>query len=408
MQCVWFGSENAATSTSATNFNSPTACFSLSWTTPEAARSIPISEDITITKITLYSDTAPGTAASGKQYTFTIRDDSVDTAASVVLLDTATSVTWTGSVNIAAGSFISVSSTPLNTPASLTNQYWIIEYTTTGQQFLMAGGSHGLTSASATNYAGPGGSNGTAVSATATDFEIVIPSGGTITKMTAKLDGAAGAGTSYDISARTNNTTDNVTVNIAGATALSGSTTGSIAVAAGDTLVLKVVPNSTPTTRRVTVSLTIAPTTNGENFFGYGSAAAPSTTATNFEQLTGTGNNGWNSTENVRYSKPPAYDFKKLYVKLATAPGIAASGKSRTVTLTDSGAATALTTTILETATTGNDTTHTITHSGGGNTGTWRSTVANTPAASAGVHIGYVIAVTQAAAVVNSNFFMFM
>src|SRR5688500_8622856 len=133
MNCVWFGGDNTAPQASGTQYNYLTPCFTSSWNSTESQRTVPISEDITLTKLTVYLDAAPGTAASGKQYTFTIRDDAADTAASLVILDTATSNTWTGSVSVAAGSLMSLAETPLNTPNGTGNNHWIIEYTTTGQ-----------------------------------------------------------------------------------------------------------------------------------------------------------------------------------------------------------------------------------------------------------------------------------
>ncbi len=390
MKCVWFGGDNTAPSTSAAQYNFLVPCFTSSWNGTESQRQMPISEDITITKIQVIADTAPGTS---KSYTYTIRDDGSDTSASVVLSDAETDDTWTGSVSVLANSVVSLKATPSGTPAAPTNVYWIIEYETGGQYFLMFGGSGQTAATGATNYSSPIGGNSTALATAATDLETLIPSGGTITKLTALLDGTAGASKSYDVSLRLNNSSDNLTVNIAGASEVIDTATGSVSVSAGDGIVIKIVPTGTPTARRVSYCMTVAPTTNGECFFGFGSAAAPSTTATNYEQLIGLGNNGWNTSATVRNLRPPAYDFKKLYVKLATAPG---GSTSRTFNLADGATDTALSVTITGASTTGNNTGTTVTHTGAD--GKFRSTVSGgTPAASAGVHIGYVIAVPQGA-----------
>src|SRR5688572_16987587 len=158
MNCVWFGGDNTAPSNSATQYNYIVPCFTSSWNNTEAQRAIPLSEDITVTKLTVYLDTAP---SSGKQFTFGIRDDGATTAAAVVISDAEVTDTWTGSVNIAAGSIISMESVPSGTPTASTNNYWIIEYTTGGQYFLMIGGSGQTASTSATNYQNPVGGNST-------------------------------------------------------------------------------------------------------------------------------------------------------------------------------------------------------------------------------------------------------
>jgi hypothetical protein len=82
----------------------------------------------------------------------------------------------------------------------------------------------------------------------------------------------------------------------------------------------------------------------------YSSAAAPSTSATRFEQPLGGGGNSWNATE--RQLVIGAYDLTKQYVRLDAASGAA---KSWDVTTRKNAADTALTTNLADT-TTGNTT----------------------------------------------------
>lgn len=393
MKSVTFGSDNTALSTSASGYNFLTASYSTSWNATESARTIPISEQITLTKVTVILDTAPGV---GKQYAFAIRDDGAD-AMSFAITDANTTNSWTGSAVIAINSLVAIAHTPTGTPTAPTNVWWVVEYSTAGQSFLMMGSNNNNGSQTNTEYSNIGAGIGTAWSTTDGDFDILVPSGGTLTALSVACPaGSPGTGNSYAISVHRNNTTDDLTATISDA-ATAAQATGSVAWSAGDSLAIKHVPTSTPTARRLAWCISVTPTTNGETFFGFGGAQVPSASATNYEQMNGNGNNGWNSSESVRLSRPPGVDYKKLYIKTTDpSPG------NRTITFFSNGGASTLTANIAAGTTTANDTTHTVTHTAG-QTGTWRSTVASSPAASTGFHIGCVMFIAQTSAALTGT-----
>ena len=391
MKTAMFGAENTAPSTTVINYNWPAPSHSSTWSATEAQRTTLFNEAITITSFKITVDTAPGTAASGKKYMYTLRANSVNTGITTVITDTETSATWTGSVTLSAYAFIAMMATPVNTPTAPTGLYWQIEYRTAGQYFFMNGGS-GLVSASATNYIAASGQNQQVGSATSTDYEIIVPESGIITELSSKVDVALTSSMAYAVSVRINDTTDYLITTL-NSTSSGGTAVGSVAVSAGDRIVIKCVPSNTPTTARLTTCLTITPSVNGETFFGYGSAAAPSgaSGAVVYEQMQGVGAASWNSTENLRYVMPPAYDYKKFYVKLMTAPG---GATSRAFTFRDNGADTALSVTISGASTTGSNTGTTITHSG--NLASIKTIAAGgTAATTNGVKMGYVMAMPQ-------------
>ncbi len=400
MKSVMFGGDNNTSGDTTPSYRQWNTTISGAWSVTEVQRITPISEDVTVTSFTFTLDTAPGV---GKSYTFTLRDDAVDTAVSIVISDLNTTGSWTGSVLFAAGSSCSIKATPSGTPANFTISTWVIDYDTTGQSFIMPSGSNTAPSVSATNYmTAGGGSQSTWVTAATGNFEIIIPSSGTLTAFTAVAEGSPGSGKSYAVSVRQNNTTDIMTATISNL-ATSATATGSVALAAGDTIVIKCVPSGTPTARRITYCMSISPTTNGEVFFGFGSAALPSTTATNYEQVHGVGSEAWAGSEIQRYERMPAYLVKNLYWSIGTAPG---ASKSRTLTFRDSVTNTALTSTITGTATTGNNTTNSFTP-----TNTVSNTIAAIPsgtpaAATGGIHGGYVVVVPQPSSTASGDFFM--
>lgn len=89
-------------------------------------------------------------------------------------------------------------------------------------------------------------------------------------------------------------------------------------------------------------------------------ASGPSTSATNYGPLESF-NGPLNATEiNVSQVIPHALTIDRLFVKVAVAPGAGGSGKQYAATLMVNGVASALTCTILETATSGSDVSHSV------------------------------------------------
>lgn len=386
MKCIWFGAVGAP-STSAVNYNFPLADLLATWNATESTRTSPVSEDIEITKLTVWVGTAP---SSGKSWTFTLRDDAADTSASVTIADSATTGSWSGSVSVTALSLLSLSSTPSGTPSGAGNVWWTIEYTTGGDFYLLPGGNGSVVSVSSTNYLPPSAGHSAAAVTTATDWEAVVPHDCTVTKFVAAVDVAPGSGKSTAFSLRQNNTTDLLTATLSDANTMA-TTTGSAALTSGDTLVLKSVPSGTPSAGRPKTCMTVEPDTVGECASMYGSTVTPSTSAASYQQILGAGNNSWNATETTRQVRTPEHTLKRLFVKLTTAPG---SGKSWAFTARNNASSTGVTVTIADAATTGSDTAHTASI-GDGDLLAMMAVPTGTPAATGGVKYGLVHAVAQ-------------
>jgi len=391
MICKMFGGDNTAPSTTVAQFNFINPCFQSSWSSTESQRRNPLSDDMILTGWSIQLDAAPG---AGKSYTFAIRDDGVDVA-TITISDTATTGSWSGNVSIAAGSLVCVSATPSGTPTASTNQYWQINYSTNGNYFLMMGASSVQQDTVNTKYQNPNGGQGILGSSTYTDFDFPCPTNMTVNKITASADaapGAAASGKKWDVAIAQNNT--NFLTATIFETETQHTTSGSLSFTPGDSMVMRYLPTAGPAAARIGWCMSITPDVSGECVFGFGNfAAIVSDATTRYEQMLSMGNNGWNSSENVRYLHPPAGDYKKMYVRVGTAPG---GTTSRVVTLMDNGSPTSLAATITGASTTGSDTTNTATVSGGGNTGTLRMTEpSGAPAALSGVHVGYVLFVPQ-------------
>ena len=172
-------------------------------------------------------------------------------------------------------------------------------------------------------------------------------------------------------------------------TSTSGSdTTNSVALAAGDTLTIRSVPNSSPTGGITPAfGIVFTPTNTGENFMGFGSASAPSASAINYEQILGIGNQAWSATESGRYMMPGPCTLRGLHIKLGTAPGV---GASRTFTIRKSTGDTALAVTISGASTTGSISGNV--ECAQGEFFLLKSSVTGTPAAlTGGVHAGLLL-----------------
>jgi hypothetical protein len=176
------------------------------------------------------------------------------------------------------------------------------------------------------------------------------------------MGGGVGPGTSKSLTftVRKNGSDTALKVVLTGTSQVDAQDLGnSFSVAAGDLISISSVPSGTPTVPSyVTFSMEYVGNTTAESLFVSGSGGNNlSNTAAEYFPISCVSTDAGNGTENLRsqiISAPGT--IKNLYINLSAAPG---SGKSRAFTLYVNGSATAVTQTISDTATTGNDTTHT-------------------------------------------------
>jgi hypothetical protein len=400
MRCVWAGSSGAP-ATGATNYQSIGSGKAWAWggaennTGGSGGKSVPLTENIIITKLTVWVGTAPGGV---KTWTFKVRKNAADTTASVTITGAATTSTWTGQLACSASDLINLSSTPSGTPTGAVSTFWNVEYYTTGNYYLVLACDAAIASSSGTYYY-PAFSGNTAVpTSVTTDYETVIPTSLTVTKIAVIADQSVGG--TYTYSVRNNTTATDSSFSAAITTFQGISAAGSLAFSPGDCMVIKEVRSGTAWAG-IRTCITVAPSFMGEIVQGYGNLLAPSTTVTNYDQALGIGSGAWNATETAVYMRMPGSIIKKLYVKLATAPG---ASKSRAFTIRSNVANTTVTTTISGAAvTTGNDTVNSAAHIDG-NFLSMSTTPTGTPAATAGVKFGFVQVIDQRS---NKFFSMF-
>jgi hypothetical protein len=322
----------------------------------------------------------------------TIMKNGVATTLQVIISDTNTFATdTTNSVSYVAGDTLSIQCVPSTTiaPAASSAQSWNVAVTTANLTAPILSALAGA-STTVTQYASLTAGHVSALgwSATETDSEIIIPTGGTISDFYVKLSSTPGTSKSYQFTIMQNGSASAIDLTLSGAVGSGSDTTNSISVSAGDVITIRCIPTNTPISQTsMAFGLVFTPTTPGESFFGFGSTNAPSASATNYEQVLGVGNNAWTASESARTMVLGPYTLKKIYVKLGTAPGV---GASRTIALRKAGATTALSVTIADANTTGNAAAD-ITYAQG-DTITYISSVSGTPVAdTGGVHTGVLI-----------------
>jgi hypothetical protein len=294
----------------------------------------------------------------------------------------------THSVSYVAGDTISIRATYTGTPGT-PKAYW-----TTLWQGTTAGESICLESiASSTTASKFGSIQGKGWASTEAYAKTPIPTSGTLKSLYVKL--SADPGTSpdaYSFTLRLDTSGGSadtaLTCTIVADNTTGNDTTHTITVAAGNLVDIRVTPLDTPSASPVcAIGMVFVSDTSGESLIAGGSSAdAPNTGATEYVNLCGSGGTTWNATEASMYSLIQACTIKKLYVSLSAAPG---SGKSYTISINkDAGAASGLTVTISDTATTGSDTTHTY-DPANGDTADIKSVPTSTPATTY-VNIGLV------------------
>ncbi len=212
----------------------------------------------TITALYAMSDVNP----TPGNWQVTVRVATVDTAATVNIPSgqaAGTTVNITGlSVSVPVGDSITIRAVAAASPGSSRIAGGLVFVPTDGSTAIMLGTAGTASQNSQANYLLACGSRAGAV---ATSEALGLPQAYmqacTIKALYGKTLTVPGAGKSYDITARLNNATDTAaTINIAGSSLSTANITGlSVAVALGDLLDVKDVPNTTPNAEQIATGI---------------------------------------------------------------------------------------------------------------------------------------------------------
>jgi hypothetical protein len=197
----------------------------------------------------------------------------------------------------------------------------------------------------------------TAISGTQSLHRSMVAVAGTVSSMYLSVLVAPGTGKTWTVTLQKNNTDTAMVCAITGTATTATYTATSISVAVGDVLNFKIVPSGTPSSC-IMMNVSTVFETAGISVPIIGGVRASITTGTVYSPVAfGSYASPAGPGGLVNFVCPIAGLIKNQYVGVATAPG---AGTSRTITLYKNGSATSLATTISNTATTGNDTTHSV------------------------------------------------
>lgn len=283
------------------------------------------------------------------------------------------------SVSFAAGDFIGLRSNPVGSPTAnaMLNMSFAIETSANEHPIFF---SFGYVSAGATVYAGR------RESATETQVSMVMPTAGTISDLYAYATVATGAGETHTATIFKNGVADatlQAQITNASSGRLASDTSGTVSVAAGDLISVRIVGSAGVAAAHVFCSAKFAPTISGEavvfaNLYNAGNSyAAP-------------GSDGVLSVDtsnDVNPDVPFSLTARKLQIKPSAAPG---SGNGFAVTLRKNVSDTALTVDVVnsETADINSATSVSFTQ---GDSISLKSTQTNFPSGGQPLCVGFVV-----------------
>ena len=358
-----------------------------SWSTTEINREALASPAGQLLRMRIILDADPDNGAGTDTVTFTIRVDGANSALSCVISETATSCDISAKVALTAGQRVSLQAVPANTPEAVTGQaFFFFTPTTAGQTWLVFSTRGSNVSNTAENWLSAHGHILNATEATARN---VMPDAYTCSNLYILLSGSPGTGNTYNFDVVINGGADSaVDCQVAEPATTCNSSADTVSGNAGDTISIEVQPASTPTARHVRGGMTCTLTSPEDFLLPFVHDSAESASVTEYWPI-----NGSQITQAETLNDSLAFPMviKALYVNLNTAPDNGAGTQSRTYTLRVNAAATGLTTTISESATTGSVTTYTVPIQFDDLIVT-ESTASNTPATSPGA-ISYLVTV---------------
>lgn len=190
---------------------------------------------------------APGTAASGKQYAFSvyINGAPVSPAITCTILDTATGASdLTHSVTVAAGDTLSLQSIPTSTPTARAAKFsmrWVP--TIPGESLMLSMGVAALSSSAARWL----NANGSALNTdTEALFQNIAPVAFVAKKLQIKFNTAPGGAASRAYVLRKNEADQALTATVSTSATTASDTSNTVSIAAGERIGWKTTPASTP------------------------------------------------------------------------------------------------------------------------------------------------------------------
>lgn len=321
------------------------------WSAAEFIRSQLVSTSGKIKNLRVELDNAPG---AGTSYDFTLLVNGAPSALTVHIHDTDTSGNdVVNEIDVVAGNAVCLQCVPTGVPTARYARWTMMFEGSTAKESLILG-TLATSSGLPLGYAQLSQSTQSALEAVENNTRQICPTSGKIKNLYVRLSEDPGtAPDAYRFTLRVNGVSSALTVTIIADNTTGNDIVNEITVAADDALTLLVEPLNTPSAEpNVNFGMTFVADIDGESLILGGSPDDLSAADTEYNQLMiGWLLRSWIGTESQRYQLGQACTLRKLYIVLSGAPG---AGKSYTFTVREAGD-TAITVTIADAATTGND-----------------------------------------------------
>jgi len=363
VQTFFCGMYTDLPATNATHYNR-LAAHGGTWSATAGNREQVIPTPGTFTNLRVELDAAPGTS---KSRTGQLYKNGVAQGTGVVISDAATSGTQTEELSLAAGDVVEFRMIASGSPAAA-QCYWAWDWIPdTDQEGIQISGNVNSLSTTATVYNAIGPSNQAGWTATYANFLTICPTAGTWSDLFIDLSAAPGSGKSFAFTVLKNGVATALTTTVSDTATTASDTSNSFTCIKGDEITIRCVPSGTPASG-ITAShgtVFVSDTADESLHLGRGTNAM-STTATEYNNL-GSASSVWSTDPS--FFRALAWDgsdgtlLKKFMVKLNGAPAFGGSSYtfSPAIGAGDPPTASALTVTIAEGATTGEDFSNTVT-----------------------------------------------
>lgn len=344
----------SAPSTTVDNFIPFCATTNPTWQTSIGSNANVIATSFNALTLRIDLTVAPGGVASR---TFTVVKNGVDTGLTVAITGAATTGSVTSTVSFVDGDTLILRCTPAGTPAATSAYGYLLIEGAANEGFPIFGGNYSQNVTTTDTFLPLQGFTNI-VWDTDANTKQVFPMYGQLQNWRVTLNGAPGAGTSFTFEVYVNGAASGMSITIAGTNTTGTDTTHAVVVSPGDLLSVRATKSGATANRTARWGLECIPSAPGYSALMYRNfnTQQPSTSANRFQLPTARGIGAFNATETNAQNICPAITAKNLYVWQSVAPGAAASGKQYVHTLRKNAAGASPAVTILETATTGNNT----------------------------------------------------
>lgn len=329
-------------SASFTYYIAPQNSTNVAWTINSGFREMLVPCNMTLSNWYYLLGTAPG---SGITRTFTMyKNGSSDNLTLAIADSNTTGTDLTNATSLSAGDNFHIAEANAGGVAASTTTNWSL-YAICDNQPLFAN-----TEATVTAQRWVGLQDDSGVSTSLAAAEQVMPTGGVIKNLYARLGSGTLASGSYTVTLYVNGSSTSLTCTLDSSNQQNSDTSHTVSVSAGDTVCWQLDRSSPSTNRTIQIGCEFAATTPGQGILMCTTGTTAVTHGTKSYSCFYNSTNVFETTESNKQAYGIDCTIKSIYAKLDTAPS---AGHSRTIGFRQNGGDSALSVTISDANTTG-------------------------------------------------------